>query len=77
MHADDIAGNIQNPHMGKVFNSYNGPDVYHGLPKVLAPLARIHSYTSSCTSHVLAMYWRMYFIAMMCLWVNSIRLMIC
>lgn len=50
MHADDIAGNIQNPHVGKVFNSYNGPDVYHGLPKVLAPPAKF----VLCTSHVLA-----------------------
>ena len=34
MHADDIAQNLQNPHMGKVFNQPGGPDVYEGLPKV-------------------------------------------
>ena len=34
MHADDIAENMQNPHVGKVFNQPGGPDVYHDLPKV-------------------------------------------
>ena len=36
MMADDIAGNYQNPHPGKIFNSPGGPDVYEGVPVVSA-----------------------------------------
>jgi legumain len=31
---DDIANNEDNPYPGKIFNKPNGPDVYHGVPKV-------------------------------------------
>ncbi|CAG2119935.1 unnamed protein product, partial [Medioppia subpectinata] len=33
MHYDDIAYNTQNPSKGKVFNKFNGSDVYYGVPK--------------------------------------------
>ncbi|CAG2115577.1 unnamed protein product [Medioppia subpectinata] len=33
MHYDDIAYNTQNPSQGKVFNKFNGSDVYHEVPK--------------------------------------------
>ena len=41
MMADDIAGNYQNPHPGKIFNSPGGPDVYEGVP-VVSSASRIH-----------------------------------
>ena len=41
MMADDIAGNYQNPHPGKIFNSPGGPDVYEGVP-VVSAVSRMH-----------------------------------
>ena len=39
MMADDIAGNYQNPHPGRIFNSPGGADVYEGVPVVRVQLA--------------------------------------
>ena len=41
---DDIAENEYNPTKGIVINKPNGPDVYHGVPKVLIQ----HSLSSYC-----------------------------
>jgi len=48
MHYDDIANNEENPHKGKVINKPGGPDVYHGVPKVISSTANDRVFMFYC-----------------------------
>lgn len=50
MMANDIAGNYQNPHPGKIFNSPGGPDVYDGVPVVSGSHQDAHAWLATATA---------------------------